>query len=71
MKEEGKENDLIERICADSSFMLTREEVDAILKPENFIGRSVEQVEEYIAGCIQPVLDKNRSVLGESAELTV
>ena len=51
--------------------MLTREEVDAILKPENFIGRSVEQVEEYIAGCIQPVLDKNRSVLGESAELTV
>ena len=71
VKEEGKENDLIERICADSSFMLTREEVDAILKPENFIGRSVEQVEEYIAGCIQPVLDKNRSVLGESAELTV
>ena len=71
VKEEGKEHDLIERICADSSFMLTREEADAILKPENFIGRSVEQVEEYIAGCIQPVLDKNRSVLGESAELTV
>lgn len=71
VKEEGKENDLIERICADKSFMLTREEVDAILKPENFIGRSVEQVEEYIADCIQPVLNKNKSILGESAELTV
>lgn len=71
VKEEGKENDLIDRICADPVFNLTREEIDAILKPIHFVGRSVEQVEEFIASCVQPVLEKNKSVLGESAELTV
>ena len=71
VKEEGGKNDLIDRICADESFKLTREEIDAILKPINFVGRSVEQVEEYISSCIQPVLEKNNSILGESAELSV
>lgn len=71
VKEEGKENDLIERICADESFLLSRSEIDAILKPEQFIGRSVEQVEEYINSCVRPVLEKYRSILGESAELSV
>ena len=71
VKEEGKENDLIDRICADKSFKLTRAEIDGILKPINFVGRSVEQVEEYISTCIQPVLEENKSILGESAELSV
>lgn len=71
VKEEGKENDLIDRICADESFKLTRAEINSILKPINFVGRSVEQVEEYISTCIQPVLEENKSILGESAELSV
>ena len=71
VKEEGLENDLIDRICADDSFMLTRSEIDAILKPENFIGRSVEQVEEFISTTIAPILKENQSILGESAELSV
>lgn len=71
VKEEGRENDLIDRICADESFKLTRAEIDGILKPINFVGRSVEQVEEYISTCIQPVLEENKSILGESAELSV
>ena len=71
VKEEGKENDLIDRICADESFKLTRAEINSILKPINFVGRSVEQVEEYISTCIKPVLEENKSILGESAELSV
>lgn len=71
VKEEGLENDLIDRICADDSFMLTRSEIDAILKPENFIGRSVEQVEEFISTAIAPILKENQSILGESTELSV
>ncbi len=71
VKEEGLENDLIDRICADDSFMLTRSEIDAILKPENFIGRSVEQVEEFISTAIALILKENQSILGESAELSV
>lgn len=71
VKEQGLENDLIDRICADEVFQLSREEVDAILKPINFVGRSVEQVEEYLAEIVQPVLQKNKEILGENVELTV
>ncbi len=43
VKEEGKENDLLERIAADSAFGMTMEQLQAIMKPENFVGRSPEQ----------------------------
>lgn len=71
VKEEGLENDLIDRICADPGFKLERGEIDAILKPANFTGRSAEQVEEYLAEVIHPLLAANRALLGERAELTV
>lgn len=71
VKEEGLENDLIERICADPAFLLERAEIEAVLKPINFVGRSVEQVEEYLAEMIFPLLAANKNSLGEHAELTV
>ena len=71
VKEEGGENDLVDRIAADPMFMITKEEIMATLQPENFTGRSEEQVEEFLAEFIKPVLDANRDVLGEKAELSV
>ena len=71
VKEEGGKNDLTERICADSSFGLDYEEIEAILKPEDFTGRSAAQVEEFLADCIRPLLEENRALLGEKAELSV
>lgn len=71
VKEEGQENDLIERVLKDPDFKISAEEMDAILKPENFTGRSEQQVEEFIKGCVQPVLDSSGEKLGETAELTV
>ncbi len=71
VKEEGLENDLIDRICADETFMLTKEEISAILKPINFVGRSVEQVEEYINEHIKPIRENNADILNEKAELSV
>lgn len=71
VKEQGLENDLIDRICSDEMFQLSRDEVDAILKPINFVGRSVEQVEEYLSEIVVPVLQKNKELLGEDVELTV
>ncbi len=71
VKEEGGRNDLIDRIVNDPAFMVSREEVEAILDPANFIGRSKEQVEEFLSGVIRPVLDANRSLLGEKQELSV
>ncbi len=71
VKEEGKENDLIDRICADKTFNLTREEIEGVLDPINFVGRSVGQVEEFIAEYIQPLREANRDILNEKAELSV
>ncbi len=71
VKEEGEENDLIERVLNDPDFRLTREEINAVLKPESFTGRSEQQVEEFVRDCVKPVLDRNADLLGEKAELSV
>lgn len=71
IKEEGGENDLVDRIAADPMFMITKEEIEATLQPEHFTGRSAEQVEEFLSEFIRPVLEKNKDVLGEKAELSV
>jgi len=71
VKEEGKENDLIERIVNDESFNLNLDDIKAVLKPENFIGRAKEQTEEFLRDYVSPVLDKYKDVLGEEAELSV
>lgn len=71
VKEEGIDNDLIERILADSAFMISRDEVDLILKPENFTGRSEEQVDEFLKTCINPILKENADILNEKGELSV
>ncbi len=61
IKEEGLDNDLIERIAGDSMFGLTKEEIMAELAPEKYIGRCVQQVEEFVSQCampkIQPYVD--------------
>ncbi len=71
IKDEGLDNDLCERILADPMFMITREEMDAIMKPENFTGRSSEQVEEFIENCVKPILEENKDILNEKAEISV
>ena len=71
VKEEGLENDLIDRICADPAFGLDREELDALMSPELFTGRSASQVVEFVEGLVRPVLEENREILGERAQLSV
>lgn len=58
VKLEGGANDLIERIAADDDFPLTLEEIKSELDPKLYIGRSVSQVEEFIAEIINPILEK-------------
>ncbi len=62
VKEEGKANDLIERIAGDSVFGMTLEELNAVLSPENYIGRSSEQVVEFLSEHVRPLLQKNHIV---------
>ncbi len=71
VKEEGGENDLVDRIAADPIFKVTKEEILSTLQPEHFTGRAPEQVKEFLTECVKPVLDANKDVLGEKAELSV
>ncbi len=71
VKEEGGENDLVDRIAADPIFGVTKDEIMATLQPEHFTGRAPEQVAEFLAECVKPVLDANKDILGEKAELSV
>lgn len=48
IKEEGLDNDLIDRIAADPMFGLTREEILAELDPQLYIGRSPAQVDDFL-----------------------
>lgn len=56
VKVHGLDNDLIQRIANDEKFGLTLEELQSVLKPENYIGRCPEQVEEFIQTFVKPVL---------------
>lgn len=68
---EGGDNDLTERIANDPAFKITKEEIESLLIPENYVGRAPEQTEEYLAEFIRPLLEQNKDLLGEKAELSV
>lgn len=71
VKVDGESNDLIDRIAADEMFGLTLDELNAILDAKNFIGRSSEQVDEFIDECIVPIIEKYKDELGVHSELKV
>lgn len=58
VKLEGGQNDLIDRIAADENIPLTKEEIVAQLDPAKYVGRSVSQVEEFLADVVNPILAK-------------
>ena len=71
VKEEGKENDLLERIAADEFFGLDLDDLKAYMNPSLYVGRSPRQVEVYLRDVVRPVLDANKELLGATAEINV
>ena len=71
VKEEGKENNLVDLIATDPAFGLTKEQIEANLKPELYVGRAPRQVEVFLRDVVHPVLDANKSELGVKAEINV
>jgi len=57
VKEEGKDNDLIERILADDTFKPIHSNLKDILSAKNYIGRSSEQVDEFVKEFIAPIIE--------------
>lgn len=67
VKEEGAENDLLERLKSDPAFACIREQFDSLVNPRAFVGRAPEQVEEFLTGSIRPLLEKYRNELEKAA----
>jgi adenylosuccinate lyase len=69
VKGEGKPNDLIDRIRTNDFFAPIHAELDGMLKPELYIGRSVEIVERYCGpnGTATEKIQKYRAIFEQSA----
>lgn len=62
VKEQGLENDLIDRIVADESFNLSRSDILDVLKPINYIGLSDTQTCDFINNIVYPTIEKYSDV---------
>ncbi len=65
VKVEGGSNDLIDRLRGDKAF--AKVDLDAELAPEKFIGRSAEQVDEFLTRVVEPILKANTADLDQTA----
>lgn len=71
VKQEGGDNDLLNRLADDPAIGMTRAEIDGILNLREFVGRAPEQVEEFVALYLNPVLERNRERLGAASDVRV
>ena len=71
VKEQGGENDLLQRIAADPIFGVGMEELEGILQPEKYVGRAPEQTMDFLQEVVAPVLEKYKDVEAGEAEVTV
>jgi len=71
VKEEGLNNDLIERIINDDSFKMSKEEILAVIDPVKFVGRAPNQVVDFIEEYVKPILDANIDDLGVETSINV
>ena len=71
IKQEGKDNDLLNLIADCDAFDLTLEELESYMVPSNYVGRAVEQVTDFLDKVVNPVLDANKDILGAQAVISV
>ena len=71
VKRDGGENDLLERIAADPAFGVTLEELKALLKPENYVGRAPVQTEDFLNNEVKAALAPYEAMETEKAEINI
>ena len=80
MKQEGLDNDLLDRLKADKAFWSKARggplahELDwsegpgGLLDPMRYVGRSVEQTERFIREVVEPLREQYKDAIGELGE---
>ena len=71
VKQEGGENDLLERISSDEMFRAVWGRLDDILDTRKFIGRAPQQTEEFITEVIEPILSRHKKWLGATGDVQI
>lgn len=72
VKEEGGDNDLIERIKNDKFFEPIWNDLDSLLNPSTFVGRAPQQVEKFVANDVAKALEPHKQLINnENVQLTV
>jgi len=66
IKEEGGDNDLIERMKTDPLFAVIAGRFDELINPTDFIGRAPQQVTDYLNNKIKPLLQANAAELAQA-----
>ena len=56
MKNDGASNDMLRRLAADPAFGVPTADLEAVVDATHYVGRAPEQVDEFLAGVIQPLL---------------
>eukprot|EP01031_Cornospumella_fuschlensis_P036697 gene36697-44518_t len=65
VKEEGRPNDLLERIAQDPLFAAVHSTLDSLLDPRRFIGRAPEQVDDFMREVVDPLLEQHAALLSK------
>jgi adenylosuccinate lyase len=72
MKDEGKRNDMLERLAADADYGVPISDLRDALEPGRFIGRAAAQVDEFLEEIVEPLLAGTLAVeLRDVAEVRV
>jgi adenylosuccinate lyase len=69
VKEQGGANDLLDRLKADSAF--AKVDLAGTMDAKRFVGRAPQQVDEFLAGTIEPIRQRYREQLNQTAEVKV
>jgi len=71
VKNEGLENNLLNMLAADKRIPLDSDEINNLLNPSDFTGRSESQVEDFINNEVEPLINKYKSFIGMDVDIKV
>jgi adenylosuccinate lyase len=72
IKEGGGDNDLLDRLKADPIFAAIADKIDDLVDPVAFVGRSPQQVDDFLNEEVRPILEDNKEFLNaEMDEINV
>jgi len=71
VKQEGADNDLLDRLANDPAIGMTREDIEKVLDLQQFVGRAPGQVTAFLEHHVRPALERHRDRLGAASDVRV